>query len=482
MNFRDKILNKNIIIHDCIVAGVGIAGVSVLRSLFRGQYKKLNLLGLEASERVGGRLKTIEVNSFGENFLVDAGGAWIHDEAVEDKKGVYWYFTNPIEKIAKRLRMHSIAEDEEVLVFHNKQPLAPEIFYQKCQETFDIIRDNLDQSITVYQSLQSWISQSKLHYHIAVAEHGGAESAADIDKISARDYWNTLSRTSGKLLAEGLGTLVNKSAQKLIDANIIKFNSKITAVEWCDDLKLIKITTQESEKDNASKDNKIYYTKTFVNTLPISVLRSGSIKFDDKTMPKSKLQAIQKIEMGLLNKIILPTSSEFFSKNNIKDNTHLHIYDDEANRTDFYFTKPNGKNVIIMLVGGEVAWNLEKLTKQEQINYAISGLKNAFGDDVEKYIDIKNCITTEWGKSECSLGAYTYVTPNNEIARKELAKPVIIEGKPAIFFAGEAVKSTYKYIDLYTHCAGAYVSAINAANKIRDVFKQVAKNIGTGLY
>lgn len=54
---------------DVIVIGCGAAGVAAIRKLHDAGLK---VMGLEAEDRIGGRIKTVE---FG-NGLVDIGAAW----------------------------------------------------------------------------------------------------------------------------------------------------------------------------------------------------------------------------------------------------------------------------------------------------------------------------------------------------------------------------------------------------------------------
>lgn len=54
---------------DVIVIGCGAAGVAALRQLYKAG---LNVLGLEAADRIGGRINTVK---FGDGHI-DIGAAW----------------------------------------------------------------------------------------------------------------------------------------------------------------------------------------------------------------------------------------------------------------------------------------------------------------------------------------------------------------------------------------------------------------------
>lgn len=61
--------------YDAIVIGAGIAGLGAGRTLFESN---MNFIILEGSDRVGGRVNTIEMSSNGSTIKIDTGAQWLH--------------------------------------------------------------------------------------------------------------------------------------------------------------------------------------------------------------------------------------------------------------------------------------------------------------------------------------------------------------------------------------------------------------------
>lgn len=70
--------NKKVENFDCIILGAGIAGLGAAKVL---KSSKINFIVLEAQNRVGGRINTVEMKTLkgnGKKIYVDSGAQWIH--------------------------------------------------------------------------------------------------------------------------------------------------------------------------------------------------------------------------------------------------------------------------------------------------------------------------------------------------------------------------------------------------------------------
>jgi spermine oxidase len=61
--------------YDTIVIGAGIAGLGAGKTIFESNG---NFMILEGSDRVGGRINTVELQSTDSKIKVDAGAQWLH--------------------------------------------------------------------------------------------------------------------------------------------------------------------------------------------------------------------------------------------------------------------------------------------------------------------------------------------------------------------------------------------------------------------
>jgi monoamine oxidase len=137
--------------------------------------------------------------------------------------------------------------------------------------------------------------------------------------------------------------------------------------------------------------------------------------------------------MGLMNKVVFEfdeRASDIFNK--IEDNTGALLHDDKGPPVAFVL-RPHGKNMAIGFVGGDYAWELEKLPPKHVSALILDKLAAALGPTLKDAV--KNSTVTQWGKNPHMLGAYSAADPGKADARETLAEPVA--GR--VFFAGEAV-------------------------------------------
>lgn len=94
-------------------------------------------------------------------------------------------------------------------------------------------------------------------------------------------------------------------------------------------------------------------------TVPLGVLKSGTIKFDPE-LPAQKLQAIQRLGFGLLNKVAMIFPYVFWGE---EIDTFGCLSKDRSKRGEFFlfygYHTVSGGAVLIALVAGEAALNFE---------------------------------------------------------------------------------------------------------------------------
>jgi protoporphyrinogen oxidase len=115
-------------------------------------------------------------------------------------------------------------------------------------------------------------------------------------EVNSLDYSNYLGDV---VLPNGYSEIFNEMSQ---DLNI-KFNSKVTEITKISK-NFYSIRTENGEN---------FYTEKVVVTVPLGVLKKNIIKFSPP-LPTKKLDSIQKLGVGLLNKVIVE-----FEKDSLKD-------------------------------------------------------------------------------------------------------------------------------------------------------------------
>lgn len=200
-------------------------------------------------------------------------------------------------------------------------------------------------------------------------------------------------------------------------------------------------------------DTKSFTADKVLVTLPLGVLKSGSIVFQPG-LPAAKQSAINKLGMGILNKCILRFPNVFWAQQ----------YDWLG-----YIPALNGQwaewislsrqvnqPILVGFNAADFGRQIESWTDAQIIAGAMKTLRLIFGSKVPDPIGYQ---ITRWGADPYSLGSYSYLpvgsTPK---MRDDLAANI----GQTIFFAGEATSKLYPGT---VH--GAYLSGLRAAQEIQ---------------
>ena len=188
-------------------------------------------------------------------------------------------------------------------------------------------------------------------------------------------------------------------------------------------------------------------------TLPLGVLKADAVKFDPP-LPERKRQAIARLGMGSLTKVILSFDVAFWPTNQY---VFGHLSPD-IHRTPTSIVnlwKTHKKPILVMLIGGEQGRRVERWPTQETAVWAAEVLKDVFGPNLPP---VRKIEVTKWNSDPYAMGSYAYVgvgsTPEDI---EELASPV----SDRLLFAGEATARTH-----WACLHGAYVSGLREAARL----------------
>ncbi|XP_066344588.1 polyamine oxidase 5-like [Miscanthus floridulus] len=227
-----------------------------------------------------------------------------------------------------------------------------------------------------------------------------------------------------KALAQGLDIHLNHRITKIIQ----RYNKVIICVE-----------------DVAS-----FVADAAIITVPLGVLKANIIEFEPE-LPREKLSAIADLGVGIENKIALKFNTVFWPNVEV-----LGRIAPTSNACGYFLNlhKATGNPVLVCMVAGRFAYEMEKLSDEESVNFVMSQLRKMLPQATEPV----QYLVSRWGSDPNSLGSYS----------------CDLVGKPAdlyerfcapvgnLFFAGEAA-----CIDHSGSVHGAYSSAIAAAEDCR---------------
>ncbi len=410
---------------DVVVIGAGAAGIGAARELRRlGK----SCLIVEARARAGGRLYTN--TALGQPF--DAGGAYIH-----------FAETNPWSQIATdlgvdprggyRLWSGSIA-------YRNGMALDPQAMARRSglmrsvAEAYDDVEERADVSLAqaLREEDEEVRDQGRIQAQMAAGE--------DPEWVSTSD-WQRLEGGQNRLVPGGYGTLAMRAAEPLG----VRHGVRVTGIDWSG--QLVQVTT----------DKGVIRARKVIVTVPIGVLKSGSIRFTP-ALPLEKARALDGLRMGALSKIGLRFETEKFGFT-----AHQFLAEiGEPARAMTFEAWPYDSDLIVATFGGEYARGLARQGEKLAVDHALERFLKIAGSDARKAF--RQGVLVGWSEDPFSLGSYAVALPGRMSARETLAKPV----GDRLWFAGEATAGVYSMT-----AGGAYMAG-------RDAAKQVAAKLSTG--
>ena len=420
-----------------LVIGAGVAGLATARIL---KSKGFRVTVLEARNRIGGRILTDK--SLG--LPVDLGASWIH--------GIN---NNPIGKLARDSQIRILPTDYDNLqVYGNngkllgeKEIKSADSLYQRVMKQAKAMSENLDYDISVAEAVtrianqekltlqQQGILQWQLNSNILI------ENGTDLDKLSIWE-WDEDEAFGGKdyLFPGGYDQIIQVLA-KGID---VKLQQKVMAINYNDSGVLVKT------------DKGTFQADAILITLPLGVLKSENITFSPP-LPSRKRAAINSLDMGVLNKVVLKFPKLFWSKDYdwIGYMSRMEKDFSEFLNLRRYSSAP----VLIAFAGGSFARSLEGISEKEVVERVMKVLRRIYGNDIPNPDAV---LRTKWASDPFTLGSYSTMPVGSKGSdRTILAEPV---GK-RLFFAGEATSQDYP-----ATVHGAFLSGIREAERIAKMF------------
>ncbi|TDL99538.1 MAG: amine oxidase [Flavobacteriaceae bacterium] len=410
-----------------IVIGAGISGLAAAKKL---KSKGFEVQILEASDKVGGRLRTDR--SLG--FAFDQGASWIH--------GVNG---NPITSLAKSAGMQTAITDDESFVSYDLGGIEHSDAVFASQETkfYNMLETlsgsgNLSQSFeTVFASQYPSYTQDRL-WKFFLSTYLTFDTG-ELNQLSSL-YYNEGEEFGGEevIATSGYDTIPNYLAKGLD----VGTGQRVSKVDYT------------GSKVKITHNGKLSEADYVLVTVPLGVLKAGKISFTP-SLPTNKQTAIDKLGMNCVNKFVLVWDKAFW------DDVQYISYTPETKDKFNYFVnlkKTNGLNALMTFAYGDYARSTEIMGDAQIISEIMTHLRDIYGSQIP---EPKSMLRTKWNSDENTLGAYSFTAVGTEMKHfEDLAEEV--SGK--LFFAGEHTE-----VDYFSTAHGAYLSGIREADKIIDL-------------
>ena len=420
-----------------IIIGAGIAGLAAARQLKSSGFQ---VTVIEGRNRIGGRIYTDKTLG----LPIDLGAAWIH--------GIN---KNPIAKLANDFKIKIQKTDYDNIQMYGsngKRLDEQEIesshgLFQKVIRQAKAMAEKLDRDISVAEAVKSILSKEKLapqqqnNLRWQLNSNLVIETGTDLDNLSMGE-WNEDEAFGGDdyLFPGGYDQIIQNLAQG-ID---VKLQQKVIAIEYAKQGVFIKTETGDFQGD------------AVIITLPLGVLKSGDITFSPP-LSANKRGAINRLKMGVLNKVVLKFPYVFWQQNY---DMLGYVSGQAKDFSEFinwqhYTAAP----VLIALTGGSFGRSLELISETEAGERVMQLLRKLYGNSVP---NPESVLRTKWGADPLAFGSYsTMAVGSKKDDRTILAEPIA----KRLFFAGEATSPEYP-----ATVHGAFLSGIREAQRIAKEF------------
>ncbi|KAH3862526.1 spermine oxidase-like [Dreissena polymorpha] len=450
-----------------VIVGAGIAGISAASRLCEAGCG--NVVILEASDRIGGRIHTVQ---FGDDEMpIEMGANWIHGSShansvfsIADQIGAitpyrldntasHRFLREDGTEIDRQsvLTGYNIFKKAEHEMYSQMKALKPEngkpvyIPITRYLQLFDQERQQLKPDQNVAD-----ITLVLTAFENYIRNHEGDE----LERIAweGSSSWNV--EEGGEIHIPGGYVQILQHLMKGIPRSALKLNSEVTKISYAKGGRKTLVTIKNGAQ---------YEADHVIVTCSIGYLKKHMGTLFDPPLPIEKSRTIRSIGMGRMNKIFLEFESPVTKPS--YNGIILAWKDSKVDKATWYkrilgfdqvFTKDN---TILGWVAGDGAEYMEDLSDDEIGITCVKILKQFMGRaDLPR---LKAIRVSRWCSNPYTLGSYSHQTERLTPGEQEdLARPVRcpLSKKPLLMFAGEA---------LVNACTqGARDTALSAASAI----------------
>jgi monoamine oxidase len=398
---------------DVIVIGAGIAGLAAMQRLAAAG---MDVLVLEARERLGGRIFTRQHNG----YPVELGAEFVHGRPPEMLEIIRSAGLKPAEVSGEfRSKIAGHWQDSDNLM-------------SEVNDLFDLIPSSgPDQSFHEYIESTNYSVEAKQQavrfvegFHAADARKVGIHWLLKATKAEESIDGDTSFR-----MPEGYSRLVETLARNVHQRDVHKqgsrvlLNNRVTSIRW-QKSEVLVMTSQDE-----------YRAPRAVITLPLGVLQAGSVKFTPSL--DAKKDAFRLLSMGPVIRVSLCFQDKFWEEDpHMRDLSFL--FTDNEHFPTWWTSNPLPYPILTGWAAARHARALTGKSDPQIIAIAVDALAGLLGkNESDLKTRLEAGFTHDWLSDPFACGAYSYGNVGGAEATQLLAEPIL----DTLFFAGEATNA-----------------------------------------
>jgi len=445
-----------------VVVGAGLAGLVAARQLLSMGFR---VLVLEGRDRPGGRVKTRKMKGGdGVEAMADVGGSVL--------TGING---NPLGVLARQLGLplHKVRDicplylpngeladasvDSKIEASFNK------LLDRVCKLRQSMIEENKSVDVPLGEALETFrlvygVAEDQqermlLDWHLANLEYANATLLGNLSMA----YWDQ-----------------DDPYEMGGDHCFIPGGNEIFVHALAENLPIFYGSTVESIRYGSNgvlvyTGNKEFHCDMALCTVPLGVLKKGSIEFYPE-LPHKKKEAIQRLGFGLLNKVAMLFPCNFWGE---EIDTFGRLTEDPSTRGEFFlfysYSSVSGGPLLVALVAGDAAERFETLSPTDSVKRVLQILRGIYHPKGIVVPDPVQALCSRWGQDKFSYGSYSYVAVGSSGDDYDILAESVGDGR--VFFAGEATNRQYP-----ATMHGAFLSGMREAANILRVARRRASS------
>lgn len=417
-----------------IVVGAGMAGLTTARVLHDAG---VEVVVLEARDRIGGRTWTSEVGE----ATVDLGAAWMH--GTNPNPVADFADANGLEYVRDTAPWSHVYDEASGDRLGGAAWTTMEDAMTDFEDALPDLRAELGAEASVADGRDAWLAdggwtgqearlrQYGVDQYIVELEYAGPVTMQSLEWV-----WEEGAIGGGDHFPVGGYDGVVQAMAEGLD---VRLESPVTSIH------------HDEEGVTIEAGGATFAGTHVVVTVPVGVLRAGSITFDPP-LSDARVAALDRLDMGNLEKVVLTWDERWWD-----GGLTFVAADGEGAFPEFYdVTELAGAPTLVGLYGGRFAREVQATWTDEQIvSGALTTLEAAFGKTVSAPAA---STVTHWTNDPYTFGSYVFLPAGASADDvRTLAEPE----SDRLLFAGEGTYWRY-----YGNVHAAVLSGLREAERL----------------